>query len=315
LNKDNSFEAPHNTLSTRFGRLIDKVSYLQVALAAITIIASSAVYFWMKSGSADGLDKCAGKGFGEALYFSIITFSTVGYGDVTPIGWGRMVASTEVLIGLVLTALFIGKIASERQAALLLLIYTSDQQRRIAEFSNEIREFTASLDEPQVPSLENVKSASTLIRSLRAYLIFQSHQGRLADFGNGSALRNLYRAMDELQSSIEQLLKRLSLLEPAVEEEMMRLAERASRLAEIMKQFHSKERGIISTLDAISLKKAYIDNWEAASVTIRRQEKVRAVVPQKPWPKHFHKKAADDLGMSRNLFRQCMDALIKSGKI
>src|ERR1035437_2797636 len=80
-----SIEQPHNKMSTPLGRLIDKVAYWQVALAAATTIFLSSAYFWLTSGSGNGLDKCGGKALGEALYFSIITFSTLGYGDLTPI--------------------------------------------------------------------------------------------------------------------------------------------------------------------------------------------------------------------------------------
>ena len=42
-----------------------------------------------------------------SLYTSIITFTTLGYGDVHPIGRSRVFASIESLIGIFMTALFI----------------------------------------------------------------------------------------------------------------------------------------------------------------------------------------------------------------
>ncbi len=41
------------------------------------------------------------------LYTSVITFTTLGYGDVNPIGWSRIVASVEAGIGIIMTAVFI----------------------------------------------------------------------------------------------------------------------------------------------------------------------------------------------------------------
>ena len=41
------------------------------------------------------------------LYTSVITFTTLGYGDVHPIGWSRIVASVEAGLGIIMTALFI----------------------------------------------------------------------------------------------------------------------------------------------------------------------------------------------------------------
>ncbi len=40
------------------------------------------------------------------LYFSVVTFTTIGYGDYAPLGWLRAPAGLEGLLGLVLTAVF-----------------------------------------------------------------------------------------------------------------------------------------------------------------------------------------------------------------
>jgi len=48
------------------------------------------------------------KSFWEALYFSVITATTVGYGDFHPaVGWGRVLAGAEAIIGTFMWAAFI----------------------------------------------------------------------------------------------------------------------------------------------------------------------------------------------------------------
>ena len=42
-----------------------------------------------------------------AFYFSIITQLTIGYGDVSPKGWMRLVAATQGLIGALLSFQFL----------------------------------------------------------------------------------------------------------------------------------------------------------------------------------------------------------------
>lgn len=45
--------------------------------------------------------------FSEALYFSLVTFATVGYGDYVPAGWVRFVAVGEALAAIFLVPLFL----------------------------------------------------------------------------------------------------------------------------------------------------------------------------------------------------------------
>ena len=46
--------------------------------------------------------------FSNSLYFSLITFTTLGYGDFRPLeGWGRILAGSEAFIGAFMMALFV----------------------------------------------------------------------------------------------------------------------------------------------------------------------------------------------------------------
>jgi uncharacterized protein YjbI with pentapeptide repeats len=45
--------------------------------------------------------------FAASLYFSIVTFTTLGYGDIVPLGLFRLAAGTEALLGILLTGLFL----------------------------------------------------------------------------------------------------------------------------------------------------------------------------------------------------------------
>jgi hypothetical protein len=46
-------------------------------------------------------------GFGEAFYFSGITFTTIGYGDIAPIGFARFLAVSEGAAGIFLISSFV----------------------------------------------------------------------------------------------------------------------------------------------------------------------------------------------------------------
>ena len=46
------------------------------------------------------------KTFGTSLYFSVVTFTTLGYGDIGPVGWARPFAALEAFGGVVMNTLF-----------------------------------------------------------------------------------------------------------------------------------------------------------------------------------------------------------------
>jgi len=43
----------------------------------------------------------------DYLYFSMVTFTTLGYGDLKPLGYMRLVASSEAIVGMILIAYFV----------------------------------------------------------------------------------------------------------------------------------------------------------------------------------------------------------------
>lgn len=45
--------------------------------------------------------------FPEALYFSVVTFATLGYGDIRLEGWAKVLAALEALLGIFTMALFV----------------------------------------------------------------------------------------------------------------------------------------------------------------------------------------------------------------
>lgn len=52
---------------------------------------------------------------GHSIYFSGVTLMTVGYGDITPVGFGRTIALVEALIGYILPAAFFIQIMHDVQ--------------------------------------------------------------------------------------------------------------------------------------------------------------------------------------------------------
>lgn len=73
---------------------------LRVAMFSGVIVLSYA-------GIYDACHVLAEEGFRTALYFSLVTFSTLGYGDLVPTAGFRLFAASEAIAGLVLSGLFL----------------------------------------------------------------------------------------------------------------------------------------------------------------------------------------------------------------
>lgn len=69
--------------------------------------ADSAVTYQIEN-PTDTPSRVLAESFLKSLYFSVITFATLGYGDIQPVGgWARAIASVETLLGSLLMALLV----------------------------------------------------------------------------------------------------------------------------------------------------------------------------------------------------------------
>lgn len=91
---------PRLTMSPRL-----RVSFVLVAIFAghtISVWLYALLYWWLDGGPLGKLIGETEGGFIDALYFSVASYSSLGYGDIYPIGPMRMIAGIEVVNGLVL---------------------------------------------------------------------------------------------------------------------------------------------------------------------------------------------------------------------
>ncbi len=74
-------------------------------VTAIGLIVSS-TFFYMQT-TLESSGKIFSPSFGQAFYFSIVTFTTVGYGDMYAVGVGKAMAMIEALCGVFLSSICI----------------------------------------------------------------------------------------------------------------------------------------------------------------------------------------------------------------
>ncbi len=85
------------------------------------VLAFAFAYFVLSTGDGHNgvttlpLMENAAKRFANAVYFSVVTATTVGYGDMVPLGFSRVLAASEAALGFFLFAVVISKIVSGKQ--------------------------------------------------------------------------------------------------------------------------------------------------------------------------------------------------------
>ena len=110
------------------------------------IIASSLIYFAEHQKHPTHFNSIP-----DSMYWALITLTTVGYGDVTPItALGKLIAVISAMGGVIVVALLTGIIASS---------FSLQMERRKAEFEDEIRDALKDgiLDEFEVKHIENLR--------------------------------------------------------------------------------------------------------------------------------------------------------------
>ncbi|MCD6427113.1 MAG: pentapeptide repeat-containing protein, partial [Caldisericaceae bacterium] len=83
-------------------------SWPKIIFTALSVIGICALFYWWKSGIVYSACSNPARGFSTNLYFSIVTFTTLGYGDLHPASTGaRIVAGFEAFLGAFLLAYFV----------------------------------------------------------------------------------------------------------------------------------------------------------------------------------------------------------------
>jgi rhodanese-related sulfurtransferase len=117
---------------------VQRQSTLQLFLTWIVMILLCGAGYWLigvaghrglvEAGRPVGADF---KGLVSAIYFSFVTATSVGYGDVLPIGYARAIAVAEAVSALLIFGAVIAKFVSHRQDEMILEIHRVTFEERL----------------------------------------------------------------------------------------------------------------------------------------------------------------------------------------
>jgi len=144
---------------------VEHLSTLHLFLIWIGTIAACGLGYWLgaivgehgliEAGRpvGDGLS-----GLASALYFSFVTATSVGYGDIVPVGAARAIAITEAITALLIFGAVVAKFVSHRQDQLVEEIYqvTFDErldrvQSNLHVVISELLALTSICETPSLP--------------------------------------------------------------------------------------------------------------------------------------------------------------------
>jgi voltage-gated potassium channel len=96
--------------ATQAIKILRKNQLAQLIIVIIVAVASTSLFVLLSEHTANGRQF---QTFGDAIWWSIVTISTVGYGDKVPITTaGRIVSTITIISGLILISLFTATISS-----------------------------------------------------------------------------------------------------------------------------------------------------------------------------------------------------------
>jgi len=130
-------------------RLIEDVRFYQYAfIFAGTIMVFATAYYFLtpiSHGIACGGTPIAGLSFWDAAYFSVVTISSLGYGDMHPVGVAKCLAGIQVVLGLLFMGIMLAKLTSFRLAYHVSRLYAGELQKRLVEFASGFHNYELAL--------------------------------------------------------------------------------------------------------------------------------------------------------------------------
>ena len=117
------------------------------------------------------------------IYFSTVTISSLGYGDMHPMGFSKVLACIEVILGLVLIGIMIAKVTSQSLSDRVKSLFSSYAQQRLEDIAEKLDTSQRALNEimPQFSTVYQDTPGKTSIDE-DVELLTKNFQGIIREF-------------------------------------------------------------------------------------------------------------------------------------
>ncbi len=164
------------------------------------------------------------------IYFSVVTISSLGYGNMHPMGVSMALTSMEVLIGLGMIGIMIAKITSQRLSYHVSRLFSSDAQKRLEDVAEkyekilgDLKIITPGFDVPSRASKSEDRLSEFTSRfrktisefrlrcvELHDYISFEIERGDYFKVAPSSEMERVGKAANEAFFALSQLVRNMS---------------------------------------------------------------------------------------------------------
>jgi len=159
-------------------KFLDRISFAQVFTFWIIIIVFFGMIYFLLAPIPDnslryGNDMISSdaNGFINSLYFSFITATSLGYGDIAPLGISKFLSGLEVILGLIVYGVLISKLVGVKQEVLLEEVYDISYEEVIDRLRSGLYLFRSDINRV----LEKIETGTVKQREINdLWILFSS---------------------------------------------------------------------------------------------------------------------------------------------
>ncbi|MBN2142717.1 two pore domain potassium channel family protein [Candidatus Woesearchaeota archaeon] len=167
---------------------LDKISFTHIFLFWIILSFSFGILFFVLSlhpanalAYRDSFIEFNFQGFMNTLYYSFITVTTTGYGDITPHGISKFLAILEVICGVIIQGLVVSKLVSFKQETILEEIYNINYEEAFTNYRRRLALVRTDI----VMIIEKIENKTLKTRELKdLWIIFSGFDQTMTNIKN-----------------------------------------------------------------------------------------------------------------------------------